>query len=58
MVYARFDALRNGGDMFRLQKDLKHSTNFSDKYLRTVAVLATVRDCEKNDKLVKVEVKK
>ncbi len=29
---------------------LTHSTNFSDKYLRTIAVLATVKDCEKNEK--------
>lgn len=32
---------------------LTHATNFSDKYLRTLAVLATVKDCEKNEKLVK-----
>ncbi|MDQ3711610.1 MAG: hypothetical protein M3388_05265 [Acidobacteriota bacterium] len=43
------------------QKDflnsLTHATNFSDKYLRTLAVLATVKDCEKNDKPVKVKPK-
>lgn len=36
---------------------LTHATNFSDKYLRTLAVLATVKDCEKNDKPVKVKPK-
>lgn len=37
---------------------LTHSTNFSDKYLRTIAVLATVKDCEKNDKVPKMKVNK
>ncbi len=32
---------------------LTHATNFSDKYLRTLAVLATVKDCEKNEKAIK-----
>ncbi len=32
---------------------LTHATNFSDKYLRTLAVLAAVKDCEKNERLVK-----
>jgi len=39
------------------QKDfqgaLNHSSSFSDKYLRTLAVLAAVKDCEKNEKPVK-----
>jgi len=39
------------------QSALTHTTNFSDKYLRTLAVLATVKDCEKNDKPVKVKPK-
>lgn len=43
------------------QKDflnvLTYATNFSDKYLRTLAVLATVKDCEKNHKPVKVKPK-
>ena len=43
------------------QKDflnaLTHATNFSDKYLRTLAVLATVKDCEKNDKPTKQKMK-
>ena len=37
---------------------LTHATNFSDRYLRTIAVLATVKDCEKNDKSPKVKVNK
>lgn len=37
---------------------LTHSTNFSDKYLRTIAILATVKDCEKSDKPAKLKVKK
>ncbi|MCY7375374.1 MAG: hypothetical protein LH472_05315 [Pyrinomonadaceae bacterium] len=36
---------------------LTHATNFSDKYLRTLAVLATVKDCEKNSKPVKLKAK-
>ncbi|MBA3601568.1 MAG: hypothetical protein H0W45_10105, partial [Acidobacteria bacterium] len=36
---------------------LTYATNFSDKYLRTLAVLATVKDCEKNDKPVKIKPK-
>jgi hypothetical protein len=39
------------------QSALGHTTNFSDKYLRTLAVLATVKDCEKNDKPVKTKPK-
>ncbi len=36
---------------------LTNATNFSDRYLRTLAVLATVKDCEKNDKLPKAKPK-
>ncbi|MGI8788628.1 MAG: hypothetical protein ACR2HG_12800 [Pyrinomonadaceae bacterium] len=36
---------------------LTNATNFSDKYLRTLAALATVKDCEKNDKLLKAKPK-
>lgn len=33
---------------------LTYATNFSDRYVRTLAVLATVKDCEKNvEKIVK-----
>ena len=32
------------------QNTLTYATNFSDKYIRTLAVLATVKDCEKNGK--------
>ena len=39
------------------QGTLTYTTSFSDKYLRTLAVLATVRDCEKNDKPVKLKPK-
>ncbi|MDQ3711474.1 MAG: hypothetical protein M3388_04570 [Acidobacteriota bacterium] len=39
------------------QGALTHATNFSDKYMRTLAVLAAVKDCEKNDKPVKVKPK-
>jgi hypothetical protein len=43
------------------QKDfqgaLNHSTSFSDKYLRTLAVLAAVKDCEKNEKPIKPKAK-
>lgn len=39
------------------QKDflnpINQATNFSDRYLRTLAVLATVKGCEKNEKPVK-----
>jgi hypothetical protein len=38
---------------YDLQNALNYTTNFSDKYLRTLAVLATVKDCEQNDKPVK-----
>ena len=37
---------------------LTHATNFSDKYLRTIAVLATVKDCERKDKFPKPKVNK
>jgi len=40
------------------QSILTHATNFSDKYVRTLAVLATVKDCEKNDKPIKPVIKK
>ena len=44
------------------QKDfqgaLAEADNFTDKYLRTLAVLAVVKDCEKNDKPVKPPPKK
>lgn len=39
------------------QGTLTYTTSFSDKYLRTLAVLATVRDCEKNVKPVKIKPK-
>ncbi len=39
------------------QSALNNSTSFSDKYLRTLAVLATVKDCEKNDLPVKGKAK-
>ncbi len=39
------------------QGSLTHATNFSDKYMRTLAVLAAVKDCEKNDKPVKIKPK-
>jgi tetratricopeptide (TPR) repeat protein len=35
------------------QNALNYTTSFSDKYLRTLAVLATVKDCEKNDAKIK-----
>ncbi|HLM59541.1 MAG TPA: hypothetical protein VK308_01940, partial [Pyrinomonadaceae bacterium] len=35
------------------QSALNHSTSFSDKYMRTLAVLATVKDCERKDKPLK-----
>ncbi len=35
------------------QNSLTYATDFSDGYLRTLAVLAVVKDCEKNDKPVK-----
>ena len=31
------------------QNTLNYTTSFSDKYLRTLAILATVKDCEKNE---------
>ena len=39
------------------QSALNYTTSFSDKYLRTLAVLATVKDCEKNDKPIKQKTK-
>lgn len=39
------------------QSALNHTTSFSDKYLRTLAVLATVKDCENNDKPIKQKTK-
>jgi hypothetical protein len=36
---------------------LTHAANFSDKYLRTLAILAAVKDCEKNDKPAKSKLK-
>lgn len=39
------------------QKDfqgaISQAESFSDKYLKTLAILASVRDCEKNDSLIK-----
>lgn len=39
------------------QGALGNATNFSDKYLRTLAILATVKDCEKNDAPIKQKAK-
>jgi hypothetical protein len=44
--------------MFGLQENLTHSTNFFDKYLRTAAGLAAVKDCGKNEKSPKGRIKK
>ena len=39
------------------QAAISQAESFSDKYLRTLAVLAAVKDCEKNDKPAKPEAK-
>lgn len=51
------------GTFYALSKNdflnaLTHSTNFSDRYLRTIAVLATVKGCEKKDTSPKTKVNK
>lgn len=39
------------------QAAITQAESFSDKYLRTLAVLASVKDCEKNDETVKPKAK-
>jgi len=39
------------------QAAISQAESFTDKYLRTLAVLASVKDCEKNEETVKPKAK-